>query len=148
METRLPSVTVHNPRQQHYHRAGFKFKSGKTELSPEQLTKEALAILRADPHIRVTESSATQFTHEGCSLDTSSVGDDLIIDCSGAPEELAHIIAAIHALNAETPLTKPPKVADLACEVDGVEGLVTPTAEQRDAAWKLYQENKPTVEAE
>ncbi|MEK0158684.1 HI1506-related protein [Pseudoalteromonas piscicida] len=148
METRLPSITVHNPRQQHYHRAGFKFESGKTELSAEQLSEDALAILRADPHIRVTENSPVEFASQGNGVDSQSVGDDLILDLSGAPEELAHIIAAIHALNAETPLTKPPKVADLACEVDGVEELVTPTAEQRDAAWAWYQENKPKVEAE
>lgn len=141
METRLPSITVHNPRQQHYHRAGFKFESGKTELSAEQLTEDALAILRADPHIRITENSPVSPAGEGACVDASGVGDDLILDLSGAPEELAHVIAAIHTLNAETPLTKPPKVADLACEVEGVGELVTPTADERDAAWDWYQHN-------
>ncbi|KZX01002.1 hypothetical protein JL49_08065 [Pseudoalteromonas luteoviolacea] len=141
METRLPSITVHNPRQQHYHRAGFKFESGKTELSPEQLTEGALAILHADPHLRVTENSPVELASQGASVDTQSVGDDLILDCSGAPEGLEHIIASIHLLNDKSPLTKKPKCDELTFTVEGVDGEQTPTAEQRDAAWTWYQEN-------
>ncbi|TQF69553.1 HI1506-related protein [Pseudoalteromonas luteoviolacea] len=136
METRLPSVTVHNPRQQHYHRAGFKFESGKTKLSAEQLTEDALAILHADPHIRVTENSPSELPSQRASVDTSSVGDDLALDLRDAPEELAHIIAVMYASKPDAK----PNCADLTCHVQGV-GEVTPSAAERDAAWKWYQEN-------
>ncbi|KZN57604.1 hypothetical protein N473_06915 [Pseudoalteromonas luteoviolacea CPMOR-1] len=136
METRLPSVTVHNPRQQHYHRAGFRFVSGKTELSAEQLTKDALAILHADPHIRVTENPTDELSSKGGCLDSESLDNALALDLRDAPEELAHIIAVMYASKPDAK----PNCADLTCHVQGV-GEVTPSAAERDAAWKWYQEN-------
>lgn len=134
-------IQVFNSRHTGYRRGGVSLTQGQNEFGVNELPHSALEAMQADPQLQVQMPQTDSAVNEGASMDTQSVGDDLILDCSGAPEGLEHIIASIHLLNDKSPLTKKPKCDELAFTVEGVEGEQTPTAEQRDAAWTWYQEN-------
>lgn len=134
-------IQVFNSKHTGYRRGGISLTKGQNTFNVGELSSTALEAMDADPRLQVQVPEANSGTHEGTSVDASSVGDDLILDCSGAPEGLEHIIASIHLLNDKSPLTKKPKCDELTFTVEGVDGEQTPTAEQRDAAWTWYQEN-------
>tara|TARA_B110000211_G_scaffold127978_1_gene147000 strand:- start:4567 stop:5208 length:642 start_codon:yes stop_codon:yes gene_type:complete len=82
-------------------------------------------------------------TREGLSDDSIEING---LNVSSAPEELHHFIALLDDLNQEAPLTKKPNCDHLKMTVNG--GDVTPTAEQRDAAWAWYKDNVKVHEAD
>ncbi|WP_462171091.1 HI1506-related protein [Pseudoalteromonas xiamenensis] len=126
-----------------YRRAGFTLQQGANNLEVDETQWEALA---QDPRLKVEVRSSLETTKAQTDLDAGSMDSDLVLDLHNAPEELAHIIAAIHLLNGKSTLTKKPTVDELAFEVDGVEGELKPTATERDAAWEWYKANTTSVE--
>lgn len=108
------------------------------QCSEQQETIALLEIEIATPPKYVQED-----TLEDSSDDSIEING---LNVSSAPEELHHFIALLDDLNQKAPLTKKPNCDHLKMTING--GDVTPTAEQRDAAWAWYQDNVKIVEAD
>ncbi|KAF7787196.1 hypothetical protein PRUB_a4074 [Pseudoalteromonas rubra] len=115
-----------------YRRAGITLTRGENK---HQVTESQLEALKADSRLTVQIVSADEGANATPHLEPGSMGSTIKLDLSNAPDELAHIIAAIHELKP----SKKPTLDELAFEVDGVDGEQKPTAQQRDDAWSWYQ---------
>ena len=108
------------------------------QCSEQQETISLLEIEIANPPKHVQEDTLEDSPDDSIEINGLNV--------SSAPEELHHFIALLDDLNQKAPLTKKPNCDHLRMTVNG--GDVTPTAEQRDAAWAWYKDNVKIVEAD
>lgn len=143
MANKTIEVHVFSAQPSGYRRAGITLLQGTNKLDVNETQWEALA---QDPRLKVEVRTSFETKKAQTDVDAGRVDSSLVLDLHNAPDELAHIIAAIHALNAQTPLTKKPTVDELAFEVDGVAGEQKPSAAERDAAWDWYKANTTSVE--
>ncbi|MBD1584766.1 HI1506-related protein [Pseudoalteromonas sp. S16_S37] len=134
------TVCIFSQQPNGYRRAGLTLNYGQNDNL--QVTEQQLEALQKDTRIKVQVLKASETASTPQNMEPRGVGSDLVLDLSNAPEELAHIIAAIHELKPN----KKPNVDELAFEVDGVEGEQKPTAAQRDEAWAWYQSNVVNTE--
>lgn len=133
-------IIVTNPRGQKYRRAGLTFAPGKNKLPTADINEQQLKTLSADPHISVQTRQASTQPSSQSSLDDGRVGDAVAIevDLAGIDESLHPIIAIM----LEQRFAKKPTVDELEYQVPGEEDgqtiTIKPTAEQRNAAWKVF----------
>ncbi|WP_138581856.1 HI1506-related protein [Pseudoalteromonas sp. S2755] len=122
-----------------YRRASITLKRG---INEHRVTEPQLEALKKDTRLTVQVIQASESAATQSHLESGSMGGDVALDLSQAPEELAHIIAALYELKP----TKKPNVDELAFEVDGVDGEQKPSAAERDEAWAWYQTHVVNVE--
>ena len=122
-----------------YRRASIILKRGVNE---HHVTEPQLEALKKDTRLAVQVMQASESTAAQPHVESGSVGRDVALNLSQAPEELAHIIAVLHELKP----SKKPNVDELAFEVDGVDGEQKPSAAERDEAWAWYQTHVVSAE--
>lgn len=130
-----------------YRRAGIAFDKGENTVEIDetqfvQIEQDKNLLVQSVESIEPGANNDTQGNVDDGLLDnhiTVSFVDGAELDVSSAPEELHHWIAVIDDLNKKAPLTKKPNCDHLTIGVDGED--LTPTAAQRDDAWRWYQDN-------
>ncbi|KAA1165479.1 hypothetical protein EU508_00670 [Pseudoalteromonas fuliginea] len=133
-------IIVTNPRGQKYRRAGLTFAPGKNKLPASDINEQQLKTLSGDPHISVQASKTPAQPSSQSSLDNGRVDSTVAIelDLAGIDESLHPIIAIM----LEQRFAKKPTVDQLEYQVPGEEDgqtiTIKPTAEQRNAAWKVF----------
>jgi hypothetical protein len=139
-----------------YRRAGFGFMKGENRL---EVTEEQLAILQADPRLKVTvieetkpeappakvETKVESTPPEGETSDDTDTGgspDDASLDITGIAPEVGSWVAVIHECvkdgSLKTTGSGVPDIKALEAAVEEPAGVKL-TAEMRDAAWAEYQ---------
>ncbi|MBB1386573.1 hypothetical protein H5119_13665 [Pseudoalteromonas sp. SG45-5] len=133
-------IIVTNPRGQKYRRAGLTFAPGKNKLPTADINEQQLKTLSADPHISVQTRQASTQPSPQSSLDNGRVDSTVAIevDLAGIDESLHPILAIM----LEQRFAKKPTVDELEYQVPGIDAgevlTIKPSAEQRNAAWKVF----------
>ena len=133
-------IIVTNPRGQKYRRAGLTFAPGKNKLPASDINEQQLKTLSADPHISVQTRQASTQPSPQSSLDNGRVDSTVAIelDLAGIDESLHPIIAIM----LEQRFAKKPTVDELEYQVPDIDAgevlTIKPSAEQRNAAWKVF----------
>jgi hypothetical protein len=125
-----------------YRRAGFALEKGENTL---EVTEEQFAQLNDDPNVAVQVNDPLQSASVGkpeppidAPLNTQSQ-QDIELNVAAAPEELIPWLEKMIGMSIKDPLIKKPNCDHLTINVDGQS--LTPSANERDAAWAWYQAN-------
>ncbi|MDK2598659.1 HI1506-related protein [Pseudoalteromonas obscura] len=145
------AVCITSPQPTGYRRANLTLSQGINNLS---VTSAQLEILKTDPRLAVQELPTQENPISESALVAGSlhqpVDGDFQVDLAGVPEELHPFVAVMMVERFEDKPTVDQLTIDVSDDVNGekVTGKHKPTAAQRDAAWKLYQEASARAESE